>query len=166
MAMLETPFRTITFSVCVSSASQERQISTLLYCLGQDAKEVLVSTGITTEERKQYDDVVAKLDQFFKVRKNTIFERARFNHRNQLEGESDEQYITVLFGLADNCDYGDFKSQTIRDRLVVGIRDNALSESLQMKVRKSYEIQREAVHEQQTLLNGRSQNSSQETWTH
>ena len=69
---------------------------------------------------------------FFKVRKNTIFERAGFNRRNQLEGESAEQYITVLFGLAENCDYGQFKSQMIRDRLVVGIRDNALSERLQM----------------------------------
>ena len=63
----------------LSAADKERQISTLLYCLGQDAEEVLASTGITTEQKKKYNDVIAKLDQFFKVRKNTIFECARFN---------------------------------------------------------------------------------------
>ena len=148
----------------LSAESEERQISTLLYCLGQDAEEVLASTGITSEQRKKYNDVVAKLDQFFKVRKNTIFERARFNRRNQQEGESAEQYITVLFGLADNCDYGEFKSQMIRDRLVVGIRDNALSERLQMNAELNLEKamqmirQSEAVHEQQILLHSNDRN--------
>ena len=116
----------------LSSEDDERQISTLLYCLGQDAEEVLVSTSITTKQRKKYKDVLEKFDQFFKVRRNTIFERARFNRRNQQADESAEQYITVLYSLADNCDYGEFKDQIIRDRLVVGIRDNSLSERLQM----------------------------------
>ena len=63
----------------LSAESDERQVSTLLYCLGQDAEEVLVSTGVTIEERKTYSEVLHKFEQFFKVRKNTIFERARFN---------------------------------------------------------------------------------------
>ena len=116
----------------LSTEGDERQISTLLYCLRQDAEEVLVPTGITTEERKTYKDDLEKFDQFFKVRKNTIFEQARFNHRNQQEGESAEQYIIVLYSLVDNCDYGNFKDQMIRDRLIVRIRDNLLSERLQM----------------------------------
>ena len=37
----------------------------------------------------------------------------------------------VLYDLAANCDYGDMQSEMIRDRLEVGIRDSALSESLQ-----------------------------------
>ena len=75
----------------LSTADEERQISTLL---GQDAEEVLASTGITTEQRGKYNDVIAKLDQFFKVRKNKTFERTRFNCQNQQEGESAEQYCT------------------------------------------------------------------------
>ena len=49
----------------------------------------------------------------------------------------------------------------IRDRLVVGIRDNALSERLQMNADLTLERamklirQSEAVHEQQALLNGK-----------
>ena len=60
-----------------------RQVSTLLYCLGEEADDVLTSTDITVEDRKKYDEVVAKLDGFFKVRRNVILERARFNRRSQ-----------------------------------------------------------------------------------
>ena len=92
-----------------------------LYC--GEAESVLASTHITSEERQKYDTVVAKLNGYFKVRKNVIFERARFNRRNQLAGESAEQYITTLYSLVENCEYGELTSQMIRDRLVVGIRD-------------------------------------------
>ena len=93
---------------------------------------VLVSTGITDEERKSYKKVVEKLDEYFHVRHNVIFERARFNRRDQLEGESGDQYITELYSLAERCSYGQLTSEMIRDRLVVGIRDLALSERLQL----------------------------------
>ena len=62
----------------------ERKISTLLYCLGDDANEVLTSTSIMAEERKLYEGVLAKLD----VLQSSIYERARFNKRDQKQGES------------------------------------------------------------------------------
>ena len=52
---------------------------------------------------------------------------AQFNRRNQQSGELAEQYIMALYCLAENCNYGDFKDEMIRDHLVVGIRDTALS---------------------------------------
>ena len=39
----------------------------LLYCLDEEADDVLTSTNITEEERKKFDDVLAKFDAFFKV---------------------------------------------------------------------------------------------------
>ena len=104
-----------------------KQISTLLYCIGEEAEAVLISTNITEDEKKVYDTVIAKLDAFFKVWRNIIFEQARFNRRNQLEGESAEQYIMELYKLAESWNYGDMKTEMIRDRLVVGIRDIVLS---------------------------------------
>ncbi|ETW98423.1 MAG: hypothetical protein ETSY2_42830 [Candidatus Entotheonella gemina] len=135
-------------------------MSTLLYCLGEQAEAVLTSTNATADERKDYATVLAKFDGFFKVRKNVIFERARFNRRTQREGESAEDYIVALYDLADNCDYGELQSEMIRDRLVVGIRDTALSERLQLDAELTLEKakkavrQREAVHEQQRELDG------------
>ena len=90
--------------------------ATLLYCLGEDAEDVLASTNISEEDRKKYDQVLEKFDSHFLVRRNIVFERARFNGRYQQEGESAEQYITVLYQLAERCDYKDMKSQLICDR--------------------------------------------------
>jgi hypothetical protein len=102
--------------------------------------------------------VVSKFDEFFKVRRNVIFERARFNGRSQHEGETAEQYIMELYTLAEHCEYGDLKDEMIRDRLVVGIRDAALSQQLQLDAKLTLETaklkvrQREAVSEQQKEL--------------
>ena len=137
---------------------EERQVNTLLYCLGEDADDVLTSTNISDENRKKYTEVLQKFDSHFKVRKNVIFERARFNARAQGEGESIEQYITSLYNLVEHCEYGPLKEEMIRDRLVVGIRDTGLSERLQMDEQltldkaKKLVRQREAVKEQQSLL--------------
>ena len=61
---------------CVASglaeAGDPRQVSTLLYCMGQDAEGVLTSTKVTDEERKKYDTVVAKFEEFFNVRRTSF----------------------------------------------------------------------------------------------
>ena len=59
-----------------------KQVSTLLYCMGEEADVVLASTNITEEAKKVYETVCGKFDDFFKVLRNVIFERARFNRRN------------------------------------------------------------------------------------
>ena len=99
-----------------------------------------------------------KFDEFFKVCKNVIFERARFNLRCQAEGESIEQFITCLYSLAESCEFAALKDELIRERIVVGIRDKALSERMQVDTHltldkaKREARQREAVQEQQGLL--------------
>ena len=65
--------------------------------MGQDAEEILTSTNISNNDRKKYETVVAQFDAFFKVRKNIIFERARFNRRSQKEDETVEEFITSLY---------------------------------------------------------------------
>ena len=68
----------------LSKEPEERQINTLLYCLGEEAEDILTSTNISDENRKKYDSVLASFDGFFKVRKNVIIERAKFDKRSQL----------------------------------------------------------------------------------
>ena len=120
---------------------------------------MLTLTNATEEERKDYK-TVEKFDSFFKVRKNVIYERARFNRRSQQSGETVEQYIMALYDLAENCDYGNIREEMIRDQLVVGIRDSTLSKKLQLDPKLTLEIaktaicQKEAVCEQQQTLKG------------
>ena len=98
---------------------------------------------------------MGKFDAFFGVRTNVILERAKFN-----KGETADTYITVLYGLVENCNYGNLKEEMLRDRIVVGIRDQKLSETLQLDAGLTLEKaktsvrQREAVREQKRELDG------------
>ena len=115
----------------LSGKSDERQANMLLYCLGADAEDILSTTNITADNHEKYQKILEKIDDFFAVRRNVFFERARVNKCTQQQGETAD-YITVLHQLADGCEYGNLKQEMIRDCLAVGIRDEALSERLQM----------------------------------
>ena len=140
-----------------------RKVSTLLYCLGEEAEGVLSSTDISDESRKKYKDVIAQFDAHFRVRRNLIFERARFNKRDQRDNESAEEYITALYALSETCEYGTLRDEMLRDRLVAGIRDTALSDKLQLDSKLTLETakkmirQKEAVREQRVEMTSRKE---------
>ena len=101
---------------------------------------------------------MSKFDDYFGVRKNLVFERATFNQARQLSDETAEHFITRLHRLAETCEFGELKSDMIRDRLVIGIRDGQLSERLQLEsdltLQKAEKLvrQRQAVQEQKVTL--------------
>ena len=92
---------------CVASGLDEqsgpKQVSMLLYSLGEEAEAVLCSTNIEPSERENYSKVLKRFDKYFQVGRNVIFEQAWFNRRDQLEGESCDQYITELYNFAERC---------------------------------------------------------------
>ena len=143
----------------LSAEDDDRQVSTLLYCMGEDTEDTLTSTNISAANHKKYDAVIGQFDRYFKVRKNVIFEWAIVNRRCQGQDETAKQFITSLYNLAENCQYGELKDQMIRDRIVVGIRNQSQSAHLQMDPELTLEkaktlvrhVQREAVQEQQSL---------------
>ena len=62
-----------------------------------------------------------------------LVQRARFNKRHQLLGESVDAIIQDLYRLAEDCKYGSLKDSLIRDRIVVRVLDDTLSDRLQAK---------------------------------
>ena len=126
--------------------------------MGEAAEGTLLSAGISSEGKKKINSVIAKFDTFFQVRRNIIFECACFNCCSQGQNESIEQFITSLYQLAETCEYRYLNKEVIRDRIVVGIRDQSLSEWLQLDpalmldIAKTLTRQCEAVHKQQTIL--------------
>ena len=50
-----------------------------------------------------------------------------------MPGEPVDAFIQDLYRLADNCQYGELKESLIRDRIVVGVLDDKLSDILQSK---------------------------------
>ena len=141
----------------------ESQVNTLIYCMGDEADDILSSFNLTAEECKTYATVTKKFDSRFIVRRNTIYERAKFNRRNQETGESVDTFVTSLHALAEHCNYGQLKEELIRDRIVVGILDTKLSEKLQLDPELTLEKavlqarQSEAVKKKQAFMRSDTQ---------
>ena len=141
-------------------------MNTLVYCMGDEAEDVLRGLALSADDRKKYKNVKEGFDAFFVPKKNVIYERAKFNRRVQLPGETVDSFITALYGLAEHCNYGQLHNELIRDRIVVGLRNEALSERLQLdrdltletaitKARQSEEVKR-----QQSDLRGETGSTS------
>ena len=113
----------------LKAVSEEEQVNTLIYLMGEKADEVMLTFSLTDVEEKQYETVIQKFDNHFAPKTNIIYERARFHTRIQNPGESASDFITALHNLARNCNYGNLKDEFIRDRIVVGVADkNSVSE--------------------------------------
>ena len=82
-------------------------MNALIYYMGDQADDILLSFGLSEGDSKKYDTVKEKFEGHFVIRRNTIYERAKFNHRKQLPEESVDDFITALYGLVEHCEYGE-----------------------------------------------------------
>ena len=142
----------------LSEKSSENQVNTLVYTMGDPADDILSSFGLSDEDKKKFEVVVERFERHFVKKRNVIFERAKFNQRKQEDGESVDDFVTALYCLSENCQYGDLRDEMIRDRIVVGLRDSSLSEKLQLEADLTLEKavatarQRESVKKQQRVI--------------
>ena len=91
--------------------SEETQISTLIYSMGDRSEDILKSFALSEEDAKKYSVVIGKFNTHFSKRHNVIYDRAKFNSRSQREGESVEDFIYHVNALADHCGYGQLRDE-------------------------------------------------------
>ena len=84
---------------------------------------IIQSFALSEDDQKKYDTVKEKFDTYFTKKKNTIYEREKFNSRKQ---EPVKVFITALHKLAKKCEYSALREEMLRDRIVVGIRNQRL----------------------------------------
>ncbi len=155
-------FERFRYASDLNEKDEVKQIHTLIYSMGDEADDILSTFRLSEEDGKKYDTEVEKFQGYFVKRRNTIFERAKFNRRKQ-EGEPVDDFIVDLYRLAEHCGYGSLHNEMIRDRLVVGLRNPSLSEKLQMDADLTLEKavsaarQTESIKQQQTVLRSPSQ---------
>ncbi|UYV61148.1 K02A2.6-like, partial [Cordylochernes scorpioides] len=111
---------------------ENEQVNMLVYCMGDNADDILLSCKIASDQLENYGKVIECFESHFIPRRNIIYERARFNQRCQQEGEKVNEFITALHSLAEHCNFGMLHDELIRDRIVVEVRDRALSERMQL----------------------------------
>uniref|UniRef100_A0A1X7UNS4 Uncharacterized protein n=1 Tax=Amphimedon queenslandica TaxID=400682 RepID=A0A1X7UNS4_AMPQE len=120
----------------LDKVSEEKQTNTLHYCMKEDAEVVMDSTNHSVGHKK----VIA-----------TVLQKFEFNRCSQMEEETMEQFIIELYRLADNCNYQGFRDKMIRDRLMVGIRDQRVSEHMQFHVTLDLEKAKKMVRQQEAV---------------
>ena len=78
---------------------------------------------------KSYQDLKGILRQHLKPKPLVIAERFKFHKRNQGE-KNVAAYMAELRKLADTCEFGTYLCDALRDRLVCGLRNEAIQRRL------------------------------------
>lgn len=110
--------------------SEERKVAILLHCLGTEGQEVFNTLDISEEDKKKWEKVLEHLEAHFKTKENETINRHLFHTRKQKEGETIDMFLTDLKKLSMNCNFGELRDSLIRDRVVCGILDNRVRDSL------------------------------------
>ena len=133
--------------------SEEVQINTLIYVMGEEAEGAFRTLNFTTVgDDKKYEKVMEAFDTYFAPKKNIIHERAMFYSRYQRQEESAEAFIRSLYDLAERCDFKALKEEQIRDRIVVGIKDKELSRDLQLESELTLSKAKQMVRNKEQVL--------------
>ncbi|KAG5895295.1 hypothetical protein JTB14_029128 [Gonioctena quinquepunctata] len=93
----------------------------------EEANEVLETLDLTANERIDPDRIIKQLDVHFLPKSNPIVETHKFNSRNQLYGESFENFLAELEKIARDCEFGTFKDRLIENEIV---RDQKVKDRL------------------------------------
>ncbi|XP_036435971.1 uncharacterized protein LOC118814457 isoform X2 [Colossoma macropomum] len=67
----------------LETQADENQVNALIYAMGEEAEDILTSLHLSPAEASEFCTVKNKLDAHFITRRNVIFERAKFNQRQQ-----------------------------------------------------------------------------------
>ena len=130
----------------LTEKSEEAQVNTLIYCIGDHADDIQHTFKLSVEDAKKYQ-VVSKFKGHFVKHWNVIFKWAKFNHREQEPGEPVDDFITALYALTKHCNYGTLHDEMVHDRIVVGIIDSSLSEKLQLDADLTLQQQRRSTRQ-------------------
>jgi hypothetical protein len=118
-------------AAALDTKSDERLISILLTCLGEHCIDIYNSFVFENDECKnKYTEVIKKFENYFIPKKNITFFRHQFFTRNQLAGETIDQFVTDLKNKSKDCEFGMLREELIKDRLVCGILNSHMKERL------------------------------------
>ncbi|XP_033731751.1 uncharacterized protein K02A2.6-like [Pecten maximus] len=115
----------------LSNKENSMRTATFLTCIGPDALEIFEGFEFADDnESKNLDVVIGKFNTFCIGKTNEIYERYLFNRREQEQSENIDTYVSALRKLAKTCNYGTLEDNLIRDRIVIGVRDNTTRKKL------------------------------------
>jgi len=79
---------------------------------------------------KDLDCLTETLQHHYEPKKVVVAERFHFHRRSQAVGENIAEYVAELRRLSMHCQFGAYLEEALRDRLVCGIRSEAIQRRL------------------------------------
>ena len=106
--------------------------SILLSCIGKKGREIYNTfTFENDDDNMKFNTLIQKFDEYCSLRKNITFQRYKFFTCRQEEGQSfDDQFVTELKKLRQECEFGGLCNSLICDVITMGLLDNKLRERL------------------------------------
>ena len=126
------------------TAEADKKRATFLTVIGSSTY-ALLSNLLAPDKpaTKSYADLVTAVKDHLNPKPLTIAERYRFHQRKQGESETVAQFMAELRKLADKCEFGAHLNEALRDRLVCGLRREAIQRKLltvaDLTLQKAYE---------------------------
>lgn len=117
-----------------NKVENDMKVPALLSLIGGKTYSLL--RDLTSPEKpadKNFEDIVKLLKDHLSPKPSVIAERFRFNRRQQLDGESVNEYVVKLRKLAEHCEFGENLSDTLRDRIVCGLNNEQIQRQLSSK---------------------------------
>ena len=101
------------------------RLATLRSVMGKDCLQIFMNLKLTADERKDVNMCLQALEEHFKPKRNVVYERYVFNLCTQNDQETTDEFVNRIRKLASSCEFGTLTEELIRDKLVLGIKDQA-----------------------------------------
>lgn len=106
------------------------RLANLLAIIGTEGFQLYNALPLTADDKSSIMKLLDALEEHISPQTNTIHQRFLFHIAKQEEFEPIDQYILRLRKLVSTCNYGGVASEMIRDKIVFGIRNDALRHKL------------------------------------
>ena len=115
----------------INDEPAERQSAIFLACIGAEAYELFETFEFArADDRSDLAAIMAAFESHCIGEVNVVYERYVFYQRKQDNGESFDSFLSELRKLVKTCDFNTVEDSTIRDRIVMGIRDDTTRRKL------------------------------------
>ncbi|XP_033740319.1 uncharacterized protein K02A2.6-like [Pecten maximus] len=127
------------YFIC-NDIKDEKKVPALLSLIGGSTYSLL--RGLTAPKKPSeegLDRLVALLKEHFSPKPLVIAERFRFHKQDQREGETIREYLAAIRKLSEHCEFGGALSDSLRDRLVCGLKNEHIQRKLLSEVDLTYD---------------------------
>jgi hypothetical protein len=108
----------------LGEVTAKKRAAVFLACVGSEIHAVFRTIHFENEEhRSDITQIIEAFERHCVGQANVTYERYVFNQRTQQTGECFDDFLADLRKLARKCSFEQLQGSLIRDRIVVGIRD-------------------------------------------